>query len=108
MDKLDFRGRRVLSLALAANALMVTDSAQAVSIDGLQGSGFDHIYGSYAPDGDCAREPRVTIAGPGMTFRADGRTVTATRIEYAASFFGGLYEGIALAFFPFPRSDSDL
>lgn len=108
MDKLDFRGRRVLGLALAANALLVTDSAQAVSIDGLQGSGFDHIYGSYAPDGDCAREPRVTIAGPGMTFRADGRTVTATRIEYAASFFGGFYEGIALAFFPFPRSDSDL
>ena len=108
MDKLDFRGRRVLGLALAANALMVTDSAQAVSIDGLQGAEFDHIYGSYAPDGDCAREPRVTIAEAGMTFRADGRTVTATRIEYAASFFGGFYEGIALAFFPFPRSDSDL
>lgn len=108
MDKLDFRRRRVLGLALAANALMVTDSAQAVSIDGLEGSGFDHIYGSYAPDGDCAREPRLTIAEAGMTFRADGRTVTATRIEYAASFFGGFYEGIALAFFPFPRSDSDL
>src|SRR5690606_10299140 len=64
--------------------------------------------GSYASGGDCAREPRVTIGDSGMTFRANGRTVTAARIEYAASFFGGSYEGDALAFFPFTRSESDL
>ena len=95
-------------VVLVTSALMIGVSAHAVTINGLQGSGFEHIYGSYAPGGDCAREPRVTIADAGMSFHARGRTVTATRIEYAASFFGGSYEGVALAFFPFPQSDRDL
>jgi hypothetical protein len=102
-----FRQRPVSRVAVAASVLMVAASAHAVTINGLQGSGFEHIYGSYAPGGDCAREPRVTIGDAGMTFRATGRTVTAARVEYAASFFGGAYEGDALAFFPFPRGDSD-
>jgi hypothetical protein len=88
-------------------ALMVAASAQAVTINDLQASGFGHIYGSYGTGGDCAREPRVMIAGEGMTFRASGRTVTTANIEFAASFFGGSYEGDALAFRPFPRSDSE-
>lgn len=95
-------------VAIATGALTIAASAQAVTVDGLQGSGFEYVYGSYAPGGDCSREPRVTIGDAGMTFRADGQTVAATRLEYAASFFGGAYEGDALAFFPFPRSDSDL
>ena len=102
-----FRRWPVSSAAMSASALMVAASAHAVTINGLQGSGFEHIYGSYASGGNCAREPRVTIGDAGMTFRANGRTVAAARIEYAASFFGGSYEGDALAFFPFPRSDSD-
>ena len=97
----------VSSVAGTACVLMVTASAHAVTLDGLQGSGFEHIYGSYAPGGDCAREPRVTIGDAGITFRATGRRVTAARIEYAASFFGGAYEGDALAFFPFPQGDFD-
>lgn len=102
-----FRRWPVSSVTGSACVLMVTASAHAVTVHGLQGSGFEHIYGSYAPGGDCAREPRVTIGDAGMTFRATGRTVTAARIEYAASFFGGAYEGDALAFFPFPRGDID-
>ena len=102
-----FRRWPVSGVAVSASVLMVAASAHAVTINGLQGSGLERIYGSYAPGGDCAREPRVTIGDAGMTFRATGRTVTAARIEYAASFFGGAYEGDALAFFPFPRSDSD-
>jgi hypothetical protein len=102
-----FRRWSVCSVAGSACVLMVTASAHAVTLDGLQGSGFEHIYGSYAPGGDCARDSRVTIGDAGMTFRATGRTVTAERIEYAASFFGGAYEGDALAFFPFPRGDMD-
>ena len=102
-----YRRWPVSSFALVVSALMAASSANAVTINGLQGSGFEHIYGSYAPGGDCAREPSVTIGNAGMTFRANGRAVTAARIEYAASFFGGAYEGDALAFFPFPRSDSD-
>ena len=98
----------VRGLGVAACVLLMSTSAQAVTVDGLKGAGFEHIYGSYAPGGDCARDPRVTIGDNGMAFRANGRTVTATRVEYAASFFGAFYEGAALAFFPFPRSGSDL
>jgi hypothetical protein len=43
-----------------------------------------------------------------MTFRANGRTVQVKRMEYAASFFGGRYEGITQVFFPFPVSGSDM
>src|SRR3546814_7758745 len=66
------------------------------------------IYGSYAPGGDCSREPRVTINSTGMTFRASGRDVKTTRLEYAASIFGVRYEGITLAFYPFVKSDNNL
>src|SRR5690606_1491536 len=52
-----------------------------------------------------SREPRVTLDEAGMTFTANGRTVQVKRVEYAASFFGMSYEGIALAFFPFPASE---
>ena len=99
------RARLVPGFAILASGAMASSPASAVTIDGLQG--LDHIYGSYAPGGDCSREPRVTLDVAGMTFTANGRTVQATRVEYAASFFGPSYEGIALAFFPFPRSDSD-
>lgn len=100
------RAGRVLGLAALAGALTVSSGASAITVDNLEG--LEEIYGSYAPGGDCSREPRVTIAKPGMTFRANGRTVEVTRVEYAASFFGNFYEGITLAFYPFPRSDSDM
>src|SRR3546814_11599585 len=43
-----------------------------------------------------------------MTFRASGRDVKTTRLEYAASIFGVRYEGITLAFYPFVKSDNTL
>jgi hypothetical protein len=97
----------VASLMALTCATLVVPSAKAVSLNGLEGVGVEHIYGNYAPGADCAREPRVMIDDAGFTFRANGRTVNATRIEYAASFFGGAYEGISLAFFPFPRDDGE-
>jgi len=89
-------------------ALLLPASAQALTVTGLDGQGVDHIYGSYAPDGDCAREPRVVIDGAGMAFTSGGRTVPVSRLEYAVSFFGMRYEGITLAFFPFPVSAGDM
>ncbi len=98
------RGARLmLGFAVLAGGAMASTTASAVTMDGLEG--FDHIYGSYAPGGDCSREPRVTLDEAGMTFTANGRTVQVKRVEYAASFFGMSYEGIALAFFPFPASE---
>ncbi|MCW2391845.1 hypothetical protein M2336_000229 [Sphingobium sp. B1D7B] len=93
---------------IAACALALQGSAtQALTIAGLKGQGLDHIYGSYAPRGDCSEEPRVTIDDKGMTFRAHGRTVTPPRVEYAVSFMGPSYEGITAVFMPFPISPSD-
>jgi len=91
-----------------AGALVASTGAEAIPVNGLRGNGFEHIYGSYARGGDCSREPRVTIGDAGMTFSANGRTVQATHMEYAASIFGARYEGIMLAFYPFPRSGGDL
>lgn len=102
------RVRLLARLAVLAGGVAVSSAASAVTITGLKGSGFDHIYGSYAPGGDCSREPRVTLDDAGMTFRAIGRSVQRTRVEYAASFFGMSHEGIALAFFPFTKSDNDM
>jgi len=93
--------------AACAFALLSSTSAQALPLNSLKGQGLDHIYGSYAPGGNCAREPRLTIADNGITFRALGREVTQQRVEYAASFLGPSYEGIMAVFFPFPVSDSD-
>lgn len=98
-------GRRHVrgSLGLVAGVLMASTAAQAIPVNGLKD--FRSIHGSYARGGDCSREPRVTIDDAGMTFRASGRTVQATRMEYAASFFGARYEGIILVFYPFSRGN---
>src|SRR3546814_7884490 len=67
----------------------------------------DHIFGSYAPRGDCSKEPRVTIDEKGMTFRANGREIKPPRVEYALTFMGQSYDGIMAVFFPFPVSSND-
>ncbi|MXO71843.1 hypothetical protein GRI99_09355 [Altererythrobacter buctensis] len=100
--------RNMFGPALLVGALMLPVSARALSVNGLKDQGVDHIYGSYARSGDCSREPRVTISDAGMAFTSSGRTVQVTRLEYAVSFFGMSYEGISLAFFPFPQSRSDM
>lgn len=106
--KVHFVGRPAMSLLVVAGVLVASPGAMAIPVNGLKGQGFEHIYGSYARGGDCSREPRVTIGEEGMTFRANGRAVQVTRMEYAASFFGARYEGITQAFFPFPVSGSEM
>ncbi|MFA7440990.1 MAG: hypothetical protein WCZ66_08460 [Sphingomonadaceae bacterium] len=101
-----FTRRDITGLAFMATISLAPAEAGAISINGLKD--FADIHGSYARGGDCSREPRVTIGDAGMRFQANGRTVQAARMEYAASFFGMQYEGITQAFFPFPRNDSDM
>ena len=94
-------------LTAAALTLLVPGQAGALTITGLKGHGLNAIYGSYAPRGNCAAEPRVTIDDKGFTFRANGRTLVASNVEYAVSYHGHSYEGISSVFFPFPRSEDD-
>lgn len=96
-------GRWIAALVAFGGGALVCPAASAATMDGLEG--FDHIFGSYAPGGDCSLEPRVTLDKAGMTFTATGRTVQVSRVDYSASFFGQHYEGIAIAFYPFPRAE---
>ncbi len=95
-----------LCLGVALAFALLSTGASAVTVpNGLKGQGMEHLYGSYAPRGDCSVEPRIMIDDAGFTFRANGRTVVQRTVEYAASFMGQSYEGIAMVFFPFPAGE---
>lgn len=49
--------------------------------------GMDEIYGTYAPDGDCRREPRIKIDATGLTYTYHGRTTHPAAFLHEASFF---------------------
>src|SRR3546814_10323050 len=71
-----------VGLAACAIATIAAASAQALPLSSFKDQGVDHIFGSYAPRGDCSKEPRVTIDEKGMTFRANGREIKPPRVEY--------------------------
>ncbi len=98
---------RCVGTCIGAALLLGSAAANALTVTGLKGQGFDGIYGDYAPGGNCQIEPRVTIGDAGFTFRVNGKSVQPKSFEYAASFMGQSYDGIMSAFFPFPVSDSD-
>lgn len=106
---LQARQARRLRLVLAGASLSALSLAvaQALPLSNLERQGVDHIFGSYAPGGDCSKEPRVVIDQNGMLFRARGREVKPQRVEYALTFMGPSYEGITAVFFPFPVSSND-
>src|SRR3546814_10309865 len=68
-----------VGLAACAIATIAAASAQALPLSSFKDQGVDHIFGSYAPRGDCSKEPRVTIDEKGMTFRANGREIKPPR-----------------------------
>lgn len=106
---LQARQARRLRLVLAGASLsaLFLAVAQALPLSNLERQGLDHIFGSYAPAGDCSKEPRVVIDENGILFRAKGREVKPQRVEYALTFMGPSYEGITAVFFPFPVSKND-
>jgi len=90
------RMRRYMGAALA---LAVASSAGAVDLGGLQG--FEPLFGRYGPGGDCGRFPQVVVAAPGISLdQGQGKVEQVRQVEYAASWFGGGYQGIAMAFLP--------
>jgi hypothetical protein len=77
--------------------------AGAVEVADLKG--FEQLFGRYAPGGDCGREPRVVVDVTGFTFEVAGARDKATRPEYAASYGGQSYDGVAKWFFPFRNAN---
>jgi hypothetical protein len=96
---------RWIGVFLTAALAIGSTAAGAVTLDTLEGSGFEPIYGDYAPGGNCSAEPRVTIDATGLTFHSGGSTTHSRKVEFAASYMGRDYDGISLVFFPFPLSD---
>ena len=96
-----------ICLFLSALAMTAVTSAQAIPLSSFNDQGLDHIFGSYAPSGDCSKEPRIIIDENGMLFRANGRDVRQQRMEYALTFMGMSYDGITAVVFPFPPSSND-
>lgn len=73
----------------------------------LKGQGFAGIYGTYAPHGDCQRDPQITIDDSGFTFRYSHQQQHPSTFVYQASFYGGAGGSSEedlnqFAFLPFP------
>lgn len=100
-------GRASVSLLFCAFAMLMPSVANAVPLSTLEDKGLDHTFGSYAPRGDCSREPRVIIDKHGITFRANGREHSPAKVEYAPSFYGQMDVGSLAVFYPFPVSSDD-
>lgn len=90
------------TLALALSVLPV----HAIEVNNLDG--LDEIFGTYAPGGDCGREPLLAISRTGFHFAGNGKEIDSSRIDYAASYWGGRYEGIMQTFFPLMTDTGDL
>jgi hypothetical protein len=88
-------------------AMLVAGAADAVTLGTLKGSHLDGIYGTYAPRGDCKREPRITVDDSGLAFMHAGQATHSRSIEYAVSYGGPEYSGISQWIFPFPVGDDD-
>lgn len=90
-----------------AFAVLLCGSAQGVTLGNLKDAQLDDIYGTYAPGGDCKREPRITVDESGLAFSHAGTSTHSGNIEYALSFGGPEYAGISRWLFPFPVDDND-
>ena len=84
-------------------AALLSGAAAAVEVNGM--GDFKALHGRYAPGGDCAREPRITVDAAGITFEVQGASEKVARLEYAVSFPGPEYSGISQWFFPFSNAN---
>lgn len=94
--------RSFTSAALLIGLLQPTP-ASAVELAGLEG--YERLFGRYAPGGDCAKQPRITVDVRGLTFDVSGKTELVTNPEHALSFAGPEYEGKSVFMFPFRIPD---
>jgi hypothetical protein len=93
-------------LAMGVAALL-PGNVDALTLGNLKGAQLDGIYGTYAPRGDCTREPRITVDDSGLAYMLGGKSTHSGNVEYAVSYGGQEYTGISQWIFPFPVSDDD-
>ena len=91
---------RAMAILAFAMALAPCGGVKAIEVQNLEG--FEEYFGTYAPGGDCSRQPQIVVARDGFAFQGGPALPKATRPEYAASYMGNFYEGISLTFFPYP------
>lgn len=96
------------ALLCAPLVALVSAPASAVALHGLKSSQLDDIYGTYAPRGECAREPKITVDDSGMTFMHGGKSTHSGTVEYAITYMGPDYQGIGHVIFPFPVTEDDV
>ena len=99
--------RCTLPALLCAFVMLVSAPAPAITLHGLKNSQLDDIYGTYAPRGECAREPKITVDDSGMTFMHGGKSTHSGSVEYAVTYGGPEYSGVSRWIFPFPVNDDD-
>lgn len=87
------------SIALLVGLSVMPVTSMAIEVENLDG--FEDHFGRYAPSGDCAKQPQIVIDRGGFAFEGGPALPKATRPEYAASYGGNFYQGIALWFFPY-------
>ena len=75
---------------------------QASAVELTTMKGFEPLFGHYGPKGDCTHYPQVVIDMAGLALdQGQGKVERANRPEYAASYMGDSYDGIAQVFFPY-------
>lgn len=100
--------QRTLPLLLAASLVgLFPGTSRALTLDRLKGARLEGIYGTYAPHGDCKREPRITVDDSGLAYTVGGKATHGGKVEYALTYGGQDYTGISQWIFPFPVSDDD-
>lgn len=91
-------------IGIAMLALACTMQASAVGLQDMKG--FEPLFGHYGPRGDCTKYPQVVIDGAGFALdQGQGKVERANKPEYAASFMGDSYDGIARVFFPYWKDE---
>lgn len=88
-------------------AVLASGNAQAVTTHDLGGAQLQPIYGTYAPQGNCQREPRIVVDESGFSYQYAGQVAHPRTFEWAVSYGGPEYQGISLWFFPFVVNDND-
>ncbi len=88
-------------------AVLTSGNVHAVTAHDLGSAQLQPIYGTYAPQGNCQREPRIVVDGSGFSYQYGGQVVHPRTFEWAVSYGGPEYQGASLWFFPFVVNEND-
>ena len=92
---------RSVSIRAAVVIALLLGAAFAAAVPLTHLRDFEALHGRYAPGGDCRRQPQIVVDAAGIAFTGGPPLPRADRPDYAATFMGPAYTGIALTFFPY-------